>query len=212
MSSAVAVARDRVPSSKAESPQAKGSAQNYDAFVSYSHAKDRPVAAALHSSIQRLGKRWYQRRALRVFRDDTSLTASPHLWPDIENALARSRFLILLASPEAAKSPWVEKEIFWWLNNRSPETILIALTEGRLRWDVSAGTFDRSEHTPLPMALVRHLEDEPRWIDLRPYRDGAKVRELSSPNSLRILRRLSMAGRKKIYCLRRSGSNDARFA
>ena len=43
----------------------------YDAFVSYSHAKDKPIAAALQSAIQRLGKPWYRRRALRVFRDDT---------------------------------------------------------------------------------------------------------------------------------------------
>ena len=51
----------------------------YDAFVSYSHAKDRPIAAALQSVVQKLGKPWYRRRALRVFRDDTSLSATPHL-------------------------------------------------------------------------------------------------------------------------------------
>src|ERR1700680_2982101 len=53
----------------------------YDAFISYSHAKDKPIAGALQSVIQRLGKPWYRRRALRVFRDDTSLSATPHLWP-----------------------------------------------------------------------------------------------------------------------------------
>ena len=51
----------------------------YDAFISYSHAKDKPIAAALQSAIQKLGKPWYQRRALRLFRDDTSLAATPHL-------------------------------------------------------------------------------------------------------------------------------------
>ena len=49
----------------------------YDAFISYSHAKDKPIAAALQSVIQRLGKPWYRRRGLRVFRDDTSLSATP---------------------------------------------------------------------------------------------------------------------------------------
>jgi hypothetical protein len=87
----------------------------YDAFISYSHAKDKPIAAALQSVVQRLGKPWYKRRALRVFRDDTSLSATPQLWPSIEQALAQSRFLILLASPEAAASPWVGKEIAYWL-------------------------------------------------------------------------------------------------
>jgi len=36
----------------------------YDAFISYSHSKDKPIAAALQSVIQKLGKPWYRRRAL----------------------------------------------------------------------------------------------------------------------------------------------------
>src|SRR5262249_12892628 len=91
----------------------------YDAFVSYSHAKDKPIAAALQAVMQRLGKPWYRRRALRVFRDDTSLSATPGLWPSIEQALDRSRFLVLLASPEAAASPWVNKEISFWLDRKN---------------------------------------------------------------------------------------------
>src|SRR5262249_20857181 len=94
----------------------------YDAFVSYSHAKDKPIAAALQSAIQKLGKPWYQRRALRVFRDDTSLSATPHLWPTIEQALGQSRFLILLASPEAAVSHWVGKEVAYWLEHKMADT------------------------------------------------------------------------------------------
>jgi hypothetical protein len=89
----------------------------YDAFISYSHAKDKPIATVLQSVVQKLGKPWYRRRALRLFRDDTGLTATPHLWPSIERALERSRFLILLASPEAPASPWVEKELAWWIDH-----------------------------------------------------------------------------------------------
>src|SRR5262245_66354098 len=73
----------------------------YDAFISYSHSKDKPIASALQAVIRRLGKPWYQRRAVRLFRDDTSLSATPQLWPSILAALAQSRFLILIASPEA---------------------------------------------------------------------------------------------------------------
>jgi hypothetical protein len=51
----------------------------YAVFSSYSHAKDKPIAAALQSVIQKLGKPWHRRRALRVFRDDTGLSATPHL-------------------------------------------------------------------------------------------------------------------------------------
>jgi hypothetical protein len=127
---------------------------HYDAFISYSHAKDKPVAAALQSAVQTLGKPWYRRRALRIFRDDTSLSATPGLWPAIEQSLAQSRFLILLASPEAAASPWVGKEIAYWLDHKSTDTLLIALTDGELIWNDSAGDFRSSERAALPRALI----------------------------------------------------------
>jgi hypothetical protein len=47
----------------------------YDAFISYSHAEDKPISVALQSMLQKLGKLRYQRRALPVFRDDTSAHA-----------------------------------------------------------------------------------------------------------------------------------------
>src|SRR5882724_8464536 len=95
----------------------------YDALISYSHAKDKPIAAALQSAVQRLGKAWYQRRAIRVYREDTNLSATPHLWPTIEQALEQSRFLVVLASPEAAASHWVGKEIAYWLEHKSAQTL-----------------------------------------------------------------------------------------
>src|SRR5262249_28369837 len=143
----------------------------YDAFISYSHAKDKPIATALQAVVQKLGKPWYQRRALRVFRDDTSLSATPQLWPAIVQALSRSHFLILLASPDAASSEWVGREIAYWLDHNSADTVLIALTESDLDWDEATGDFRWSEATPLPTALKNRFAAEPRWIDLRPYRD-----------------------------------------
>src|SRR3984893_8658079 len=125
----------------------------YDAFISYSHAKDKPLAAALQSAMQRLAKPWYRRRALRLFRDDTSLSASPHLWPSIEHALGRSRFLILMASPDAAASHWVNQELAWWLDHNGPDTVLIALTAGELEWDGETGDFRAADAMPLPPAL-----------------------------------------------------------
>ena len=145
----------------------------YDAFISYSHAKDKPIAAALQSVVQRLGKPWYRRRALRVFRDDTSLSATPHLWPSIEQALGQSRFLILLASPEAAASPWVAKEVVYWFEHKSADTLLIALTDGALAWDNAADDFEWSATTPLPAVLKGRFASEPKWVDLTAYRAGA---------------------------------------
>src|SRR5262249_28748037 len=149
----------------------------YDAFISYSHAKDKPVAAALQSVVQSLGKRWYRRRALRVFRDDTSLSATPALWPSIEQALSQSRFLILLASPEAAASPWVDKEVAYWLGHKSADTLLIALTDGDLSWDEHAGDLRSQEQAPLPPALARRFPSEPKWIDLRAHRANPRARD-----------------------------------
>ena len=149
----------------------------YDAFISYSHAKDKPVAAALQSAMQRLGKPWYKRRALRVFRDDTSLSATPSLWPSIEQALSQSRFLVLLASPEAAASQWVNKEVAYWLDHKGADTLLIALTDGELAWDSAVGDFGRRGRMPLPPALAGRFPSEPKWVDLAAYRDGADARD-----------------------------------
>jgi hypothetical protein len=155
---------------------AEPTAVAYDAFVSYSHAHDKPVAAALQSAMQRLGKAWYRRRALRLFRDDTSLSATPELWRSIEQALGQSRFLILIASVEAAASPWVDKEVAHWLDHNGLDTLLIALTDGELAWDGATGDFRWSEVTPLPPTLKGRFAAEPFWIDLRPYRDSQPAR------------------------------------
>ena len=77
---------------------------SYHGFISYSHAADSHVAVALQRGLQRFAKPWYRARALRIFRDEASLAASPHLWTSICEALDHSRFLILLASPWAASS------------------------------------------------------------------------------------------------------------
>jgi hypothetical protein len=149
----------------------------YDAFISYSHGKDKPIAAALQAVVQKLGKPWYRRRALRVFRDDTSLSATPHLWPSIEQALGQSRYFILLASPEAAASKWVNKEVTHWLDHNSPGTLLIGLTDGELAWDEERGAFVSPTVLPLPPALAGRFPSEPKWVDLHAYREGASPRD-----------------------------------
>lgn len=117
----------------------------YDAFISYSHAADGQLAPAVQRALHRLTRPWYKVRALRVFRDKTSLAVTPQVWPSIERAMAESRYLVLLASPQAAASLWVDHEVRWWLTYRSPETLLIVLTEGSLSW--SQGGTDRRRTT-----------------------------------------------------------------
>src|SRR4051794_34526716 len=107
----------------------------YDAFISYSHAADGLLAPALQSALHRLARPWYRLRALPVFRDQTNLSAAPDLWPTIESALRESRALILLASPEAAASKWVRREIEAWRAKPDPGPIYIVLTGGTVVWD-----------------------------------------------------------------------------
>jgi WD40 repeat protein len=138
----------------------------YKAFISYSHAADASLASALQSSLQRFARPWYKLRAIRVFRDKTSLAVNAGLWPSIEKALEQSEYLIALASPAAAASPWVRREIDYWLAHRSPQTLLIAVTEGTVTWDGTAGGFDWSRTTSLPPELGHAFKDEPLYLDL----------------------------------------------
>ena len=62
----------------------------FDAFISYSHAADGTLAAALQQGLHRFAKPFFKLRAIRVFRDETTLAMTPSLWPDIEKALRDS--------------------------------------------------------------------------------------------------------------------------
>src|ERR1700681_1102235 len=112
----------------------------YNAFISYSHTADGPLAAALQSSLHSFAKPWYKLRALHIFRDQTNLAVNPALWSSIRDALDQSSF-ILLASPEAAASPWVAKEAEYWIGKNGPSHVLIVLTGGTLKWDHSVACF-----------------------------------------------------------------------
>ncbi|MGW6933385.1 hypothetical protein ACWGE0_25240 [Lentzea sp. NPDC054927] len=147
---------------------------DFDAFLSYSHALDNQLAPGLQSGIERFAKPWYRVRALRVFRDVTTLSAAPELWHAIEKALSRSRWFILLASPESAASKWVDREVAWWLANRSSDRLLIVLTNGDLRWNDAEG---RPEADVLPPSLRDALRGEPLWVDVRWLRDSTQVDE-----------------------------------
>jgi hypothetical protein len=144
-----------------------GTEQRFDAFISYSRRVDAEVAARLQSALQTFAKPWYRLRVLRVFRDDASLSAQPSLWSSIVAALDSARFFILLASPEAARSEWVEREVHHWVTHRDPARLLIGLTDGELAWDVAAGDFDWSRTNALPRAVGGVFAEDPRWIDLR---------------------------------------------
>ena len=143
----------------------------YHAFMSYSHAADGRLAPALQSALHRFAKPWYRLRALRIFRDKTNLHVTPRLWPAIQSALDQSSHFIFLASPEAAASEWVSREIDHWLGKQPADRILIVLTGGELDWNRAAGTFDADRTTALPARLMSAFAEEPLYLDLRWARD-----------------------------------------
>lgn len=139
----------------------------YKAFISYSHAVDSKLAPAIQAALHRFAKPWYALRAIRTFRDKTGLSVSAALWNSIENALVNSEYFLLLASPEAAESVWVRKEVECWLRNHSTQNVLIVLTEGNLSWNADTRSFDSQFTTALPHSLLTAFETEPLWLDLR---------------------------------------------
>ncbi|PBC81233.1 WD40 repeat [Streptomyces sp. 2224.1] len=138
----------------------------YAAFISYSHQADIRRAQHLRQALHSFAKPWNSTRALRVFLDNAALSADPGLWSTVERALGDSEFLVLMASPQSARSPWVAKEISWWRQGPRARNLLLVVTGGELHWDDTARDFDWARTTCLPPELSGLFEEEPRWVDL----------------------------------------------
>ncbi|MFE7506233.1 TIR domain-containing protein [Promicromonospora sp. NPDC057488] len=138
----------------------------YDAFVSYSHDADGPVGPALRDALHLFARPWNRLRALRVFCDRRALDPADGLWTTIRRALDTSRFLILVASPGAASSRWVRREVEQWRSMTPRRPVLLVRTGGQIVWDDVAGDFDWDRTTALPHALSGWFTEEPQWVDL----------------------------------------------
>ncbi|HSM43773.1 MAG TPA: TIR domain-containing protein, partial [Acidimicrobiia bacterium] len=150
-------------------------AATFDGFISYSHAADGLLAPRLQSALQRFAKPWWKRRALRVFRDESSLSANPHLWSSITAALDQSGWFVLLLSPDAAQSEWVNQEIEYWTTHNDPTRLLPVVTDGEFGWNGTDVTGNS-----VPDALRGVFTEEPRWVDLRFARDEDQL-DLKNP-------------------------------
>jgi hypothetical protein len=105
----------------------------YRAFLSYSHA-DTPAAARLHRWLETYrippagghgnAARQVPRRLTPIFRDRNELPASSDLNEEVRNALAASACLIVLCSPEARRSRWVDQEIRYFREKHPDRPIL----------------------------------------------------------------------------------------
>jgi WD40 repeat protein len=145
----------------------EGKPPEYDAFLSYAH-RDRQVTGAIQKGLHQIGRPLGQLRALRVFRDDTNLTASPDLWGKITEALDSSRYMIVVLSPQSAGSHWVNEEVSYWLTQRGHRHLMLVLAEGHLQWDAKEARFDPGFSDAAPPALTEpgSLPAEPLYIDV----------------------------------------------
>ena len=114
----------------------------YAAFISYRHVpRDRDVAIAVQKAIEayRLPRGIVAagtaasddpRMLGKCFRDDDELAASDSLPDRIADALAASRTLIVVCSPDAAQSEWVAREIELFAQLHGRERIVAVLAAG----------------------------------------------------------------------------------
>jgi WD40 repeat protein len=153
--------------------------QLFDAFISYSHRSDGLTAPTLQRGLENFNRNWFGHRRLRIFRDQTDLSVTPSLWGIIQEALGRSRFFILLASPEAAHSKWVDREVRQWLETKPANNILLVVTNGGCAWDDTRHDFDRLGSSAIPPALFGAFSEEPLFLDLR----NDPLREYRSPKA-----------------------------
>ncbi len=109
----------------------------YKAFISYSHADSR-FARRLHGRLESFRPRGGLTDAdgrppgrLRpVFLDREELAASTSLSEQIQSALDDSERLIVLCSPAAAASRYVEEEVRWFRERRGADGILAIIVDG----------------------------------------------------------------------------------
>ncbi len=161
----------------------------YWAFLSYSHA-DRRAAERLHRALEgyRIPPRLVgqagplgpvPKRLQPVFRDRDELTASGHIGEVVEAALAASRSLIVLCSPDAAKSRWVDAEIKEFQRLHPTAPVLCVLLGGE---PMAARDPATAAQECLPPTLRARFgagtgihDNAPVAVDLRPDGDGWRL-------------------------------------
>jgi tetratricopeptide (TPR) repeat protein len=163
----------------------------YFAFLSYSH-KDEEIADWLHRELEdyrvpaalagRLTANGVTPKRLSpIFRDEHELAAADDLSEEIEEALSASQFLIVLCSPNAAKSRWTNAEIEAFKRARPDGCVLAAIAAGE---PFASDIPGREEEECFPPALRQKYDRrgrptgkraEPLAADLREEGDGRRM-------------------------------------
>ena len=162
----------------------------YRAFISYSHADERwgdwlqralesyRVPDALVGKETPLGPA--PRRLSPIFRDRDDFPAAGNLNNAIQEALAESRFQIVICSPNAAKSRWVNEEIKLFKRLGGQDRTLAVIVAGEPGASAIPG---REEEECFPPALRLRVDEngaltsepaEPIAADARAEGDGRR--------------------------------------
>ena len=111
-----------------------------------------------------------------IFRDRTELAVDADLGARIESALAQSAYLIVVCSPQAAESRWVDKEIAYFRGLHGAARILTVIV---------GDSPTRNHRDCFPPALRYHEDSsgvaegpEPIAVDLRAGGDGRRMGRL----------------------------------
>ena len=162
--------------------------RQYAAFISYSHA-DTAAVRWLHQRIEtyRLPRALVgtvsafgpvPRRLPPLFRDRDELPASGDLGQELRVALAAARCLIVVCSPNAARSRWVNEEVLSFKRLHGEGRVLALIVAGEpgdpdnecfppaLRWRIGAD------------GELGDVPAEPIAADVRPGKDGRRLAAL----------------------------------
>lgn len=161
----------------------------YWAFLSYSH-HDKAIAKKLQKQLEtyRVPRRLLGRetphgvvpaRLSPVFRDRDELHAGSDLKASVQEALSRSRWLIVVCTPDAARSPWVNREIVEFKKLHGERRVLALIAHGEPFASDKPG---REAEECFPPALRHALNSEgvlegdplePIAADMRKEGDGS---------------------------------------
>lgn len=144
----------------------------YDVFVSYSH-RDKAFAEKLEGTLKHyrspLGSN-LQRR-LSVFRDEAEANGIC-LTEELSRALASSRKLVVVCSPAARESAYVNEEIAAFVATRGASNIIPVLAAGMPNDE--AVRCGKTSEAAFPPALIDALGDTPWAPDFRDFDQKGK--------------------------------------
>lgn len=155
--------------------------KKYKAYISYSH-RDEKWGIWLHRALEsyRLPRKLVgaktstgkvPTRIRPVFRDRDDLSSAADLSSTVESALTNSENMIVVCSPEAAASFWVNEEIRYFASLGRKDKIFCVIVDG----DPSA---TEKENSCFPAALAEIGLHEPLAADIRKWADGKRVSKL----------------------------------